>query len=222
MPKRKFCDYDEFIEATARRFDRRWACEHGHLAALYDAVLCVLARDADERLHFGDVLGPRDLIHVPEWLAECVTKHAGIILRRDSGRMMRPALTSALDEIEAVVKTARRGRGRHAHWARQYKADTIDWWRFAFVWECRLAGALGLDRRPSGWTSGRDGEEDVFEHVARASGSSPYGGAPDTIRNAYERVTRTVATGDTWRYYPSRNVKFRGQSGSLDYLRAYQ
>ena len=225
--RRRFGDVHEFYEwldsETAPRFDRKTCFEHGNWAALLDTVNSSLAESAQEKK--PKRLAPTDPVSVPRWALEAL-----------KDQLLVPHLD--------VAKSAT-GKGRHARWKEQYRQDLVDWLRYHEVWIRHIARGEGDPPRPSRgvmreerraflaseqgtrdgvdlffphtWQAGQIHDDvDAFAAAATLKRKSAWGGSARAVRKSWERVTKALSRGESWRYYPSRWVRFKGHPRSTE------
>jgi hypothetical protein len=90
--------------------------------------------------------------------------------------------------IKSMVASSR-GRGKHARWRRQYRADLIHWHRYAAV-------RVAIDTHKSRYTDDR-----VYRDVAKALKGSEFEAGWRGIKSSCSVVKKALKKGEAWRFY---------------------
>jgi hypothetical protein len=215
---KKFASIDDFEEylaqSTRDRFNRRHVFSSGNYAALLDALM-VAVEDVPEDAE------PNAPVTVPLWVADglldCLKRYvrtAKTKQKKGPNTQWVKRFRQDLIDWERYQQVwfrviARRNDDADA----PARAEARKWRRWFHDYQRKRGSEYVVaTQTPYPWTAGKHRNDwSVFEAVAKTFPSGVYGGSATEMKKSYERVTRALRCGESWRYYPSKWIRFEGQ-----------
>jgi hypothetical protein len=166
---------------------RRAAYIAGHQAALFDEL--VAAMNAAQRA-IDRSRKPEDMPVLPDGSRDAD------IQPDDPVTVPYWAVRAAYNLASDQMIHGKQGKGQHARWWKQYRADLIHGHRYALV-------KKAIATRRGKWPPGKP---DVYQVIADDLAGTAFTARASGIRSSYNKVARAIKNGERARFYRSTSA----------------